>query len=597
MKTTLLSALIFFAPPLAAVAQQLTPQELTLLDSCEENASLKIFSPVKAGECLEALTASNYRLLNKAKRKNDIKAANLMANLEAVKDLDDVFNTAEDTFTLRKSLKVRLEKANPCVLCALQLGPQPDKLYPWVTRYAAARLPETKEAGLDWTAIPAEASQFLSAKGGIAAGWPNQTISGREKILSAWASVEYDRILPRGAVRFDVGKHIDMVRKIWPFLSDTQKTGVNAAIEGAMADAEAAKAKGGETGKKFEAETRRLAEMQIMLSGLSGSDAAGFLNRAFDKNSASGDAVSGAAGAARQLKSADGGTGAGAQSLTDAQAKDISPRLLKALTGPGGELADTQIGRETIAFMKTPGGKLDFAVERLSSSNTRGVFNSEKVTVRLNAADVEAAMKKANVTTAELMAADNTAAMAKIARYVAPVFVHEYEGHQKQTDWAKRKKIPDLYYIGQETEAFSKGSLFVLQKSQAELRKGNTKYAEQISEEDVKMARLLKAEGTAGVGRHVMYYNVNSQRGKAAENFALYEALKKELALRSQAARKNPEAEAKLDKTRPEGLRTEDLKFRFRTVYSWYREAAKKSEEETRYFQDALNTLDGKAKG
>ena len=596
MKTAALSALLLLAPSLPVMAQQLTPQETAFLDSCSENASRKIFSPVKAGECLDALTADNYRLLNKAKRKHDVAAAALMSQLESVKDLDEVFKAAESSYTLRSALKVRMEKARPCVLCGLGLGPQPEKLYTWVSRYAAGRLQETKQAGLDWTAIDPAAAAFLSARSGVRESWADQTITGREKLLSAWASAELDKVLPDGATRFDYDKHIGTLNKIWPYLSDEEREKVITALRGAAADAAEAQKKGETTGKKFEAETRRIGEMQSALAGLSGADAAGFLNRSFDNNTASGGAAygdRGGTGPTGRVKAAGGGTPAGPQTLTDEQAKALSPRLLTALTGPRGELSDTPIGRDAIAFMKTPGGKLDFAVERLDSSNTRGVFYPGKNTVRLNSSDVEAAMRKANVTTAELMDKNNKEAVAKVARYVAPVFVHEYEGHQKQTDWANRKKIPDLYYIGQETEAFSKGALFVLQKTQAEQRKGNSKYSEQISESDVHMARLLRAEGTAGVGRHVMYYNVNSQRGKAAENFGQYEALKKELALRAQAARKDPAAEAKLDKARPEGYRTEDLKFRFRTVYSWYREAAKKSGEENKYFQNALNALDG----
>jgi hypothetical protein len=330
--------------------------------------------------------------------------------------------------------------------------------------------------------------------------------------------------------------------------------------------------------------------MQANLPAVAGAGGSAFLNKTFDNASAGSGALP-QAGTGRQ------GTKPQVYTLTDEQAKVLSPRMEQALLGPKGELSDTQIGRDAIAFSKTPGGALKFSVEKLDDDNTRGVFDPGKVTVKLNKADVEAAMRQNKVTAAELMDEKDPAALQKVTRYVAPVFIHEYDGHQEQTDWANKNGVPDHYYLGQEREAFSKGSLFVLQKREAELKKGNTAYEGQVSESDVKMANLLRAKGMEGINKEIMYYEVPTEKGVAAQNFAAYEALKKELTLRQIAASKDAAAQAALDAKRPAYDTTGALQKKFNAIYPWYNLSVKKTAEEQKYFDDALAALDAKDGG
>lgn len=574
-------SVVLLAGQLPLSAQELTAQEKGLLNSCAENLTRKIYSPVKAEECLLSLAENDHRLLNKARAVSDIQNSQLMAGLNAIKDLGEFYRDAEAEDIIYQGLLVRF-KTDPCVLCGLELGPQPDKLYPWVSRYAPGKLAITKKATLDWAGLPAPAPAQLTERGQSQGTWAGMTIDQRRKTLEDWAAAKYDEILPPGTRNYDAEKYFPTVLAIWPYITEQQRLRLNAARKGmneALLSAKSAAAAGGgktgELGRKYDA-------LDQKLQGLSGNpdSAAGFLNKAFD-NSVSGSGVP------------DGKAGeipGPVYTLTDEQAIKLSPRVRQALVGPGGELSDTAMGKEALAFLSAPGGQLKFSVVKLGGDNTSGEFSgSVSREVRINRTYVETAMRKTGVTTAELMDENNREALKKIARYVAPTFVHEYCGHQKQAVWAESKNIPDLYYLGQETEAFSKSALFVLQKTQAEMKKGNPWYSQQTAESYVGMARVLKTEGQAGISRAVMYYQVPSREGKAAQTFAQYDALKKELALR--------ETGTGTGAARYRDTSDWELERQYKAIYPWYKESLKKSAEEKKYFQDALDALDREMNG
>jgi len=581
-----LSLLLLLAA--APAAAQLTEQETAFLGSCSANISQKIYDPSQAEKCLAELDDNDHALLGKAMNQDDIKTARLMADMNAVKDLGDFYRDADGAYIIYSGLVVRLDDADPCVLCQLQLGPQPDKLYPWVNKYAPEKLDDTKLAARDWGKLNPGIQQLLSGYGRSEQAWTGLAIKQREAALKAAATRKYNELLPPGARMYDAAANADTVKTIWPYLDDTQRTRINEihdrinkTFEEAIQRAQASGQKNGEAEKKY-------AEMQEKFKGLktAGGDNSGLLGKTFDNA----DAGSGAPG------EKGGKTPGKSFKLTDAQAAKLAPRLQKALVGPKGELSDTPIGKEAIAFLSTKEGKLKFSVMKMDSDSTGAAFYPSTSEVKINKTFIEAAMQANNVSAEELMDAKNPAGLNKVTRYVAPTFIHEYDGHQKQTAWAVKNNIPDHYYIGQETEAFSKGALFVLQKKEAEIQKGNPWYSLQISESDVNMAKTLKNEGTPAVGRSVMYYDVPSREGVAAQNFAKYEDLKKQLTLRQLEAAKNPAAEAARDKKRPKSERTGQLEKDYNSIYPWYKESIKKNAEEAKYFQKALDEVDRQQK-
>jgi hypothetical protein len=595
MKRFILLPFLLLAAAAPAAAQDFTGQQKQALDSCEKNISQKIYAPAEADKCLAALHDNGDDLLTKLRAEDESRATYILTYELSISDLGEFYANAEEPYTIQKGLMVRLER-KPCPLCRLEMGPQPEKLFPWISHYAADKLEDTKKAADSWaTLAPVTAAEFAKIGSGESE-WAQYTITQRENALKALAQTVYGELLPPGAARIDIDNlhaHQDAMNAVWPYFTDEQREKILADIEGIKAEVDKAKAAAAspESAAKANALEKKYAAVQAHLPNVPGAGSSAFLNKTFDNTSGGGGALP-KDGTSPQ--GANGGASAKTPvyTLTDKQAEDLSPRMQQALLGPKGELSDTPIGRDAIAFSKTPGGALKFSVEKLEDDNTRGVFNSEDITVKINKTDVEAYMKKYKVTAAELMDEKNTAALQKVTRYVAPVFIHEYDGHQEQTDWANKNNIPDHYYLGQEREAFSKGSLFVLQKREAELKKGNIGYEGQVSESDVNMANLLRAKGMEGVNKDIMYYKVPTEKGVAAQNFATYEELKKELTLRQIAAAKDPAAQAALDAKRPEDDNTSALQKKFNAIYPWYIQSVKKTAAEQKYFDDALAALD-----
>ena len=594
MKRSIILPFLLFTAAASPAAQAFTEQENQTLTSCEKNITEKIYAPTDADKCLAALHENDDSLMKRLRTENESRATFILTYELSISDLGNFYANADETYVIQKGLQVRLER-NPCPLCRLEMGPQPEKLFPWINRYAADKMEDTKKAADCWSTLPSFTATQFTQRGDGESQWAQYTIKQREAKLKEWAQSVYDELLPAGATRMTIDNlrsHKDAIGAAWPYFTEEQRDKINADVEGIKADIAKAKAaatspeslaKAKELEKKYEA-------VQAHLPGVPGDDSSTFLNKAFDKAGGSGAVYEN--GASPQITVSGASVKAPVYTLTDQQAKDLSPRMELALLGPKGELADTAIGQDAIAFSKTPGGALKFSVEKLEDDNTRGVFNSGDVTVKINKTDVEASMVKYKVTADELMDEKNPAALQKVTRYVAPVFVHEYEGHQEQTDWANKNGIPDHYYLGQEREAFSKGALFVLQKKEAELKKGNTGYEDQVSKEDVSMAALLKTKGMSGVNQAIMYYAVPTEQGVAAQNFAAYEELKKELTLRQIAAAKDPAAQAALDAKRDEDETTSALQKQYNSIYPWYTLSMKKTAQEQKYFDDAIAALD-----
>ncbi len=542
MRRTFLSLAVLLLSAAGAYAQpaapDLTKEEWAFIDSCAENVTKKVYSPAKASECLDKLSANDHEMMDRLQQKAEIPGVRLLAYMNALKDLGDFFTDVDD-WNMRTGLRTRLE-AQPCVLCKMDLGPQPEKLYSWVSLYAGGQLRSVKKASYDWSTLSRDDRDYLTlVRKANEASWRQLLLSERQTAMDPKAEMTLSTGTAASMKKVS-GKYNDVSNKL-----------------------KAATAAGG---------------------------AGAFLNKAFDNASTSGGEVD--LGGAKYGKTPGKTAGpAVVYTLTDDQAAKLGPRLVQAYIGPGGELSGTKVGQEIVDFSKTPEGELKFSVATLDK-NTNGVYNTGDGTVKVNKLLVEDAMSKYKVSADQLMDEENKAAIGKVARYTAPVFVHEYGGHQEQTAWAKKNGVTDFYYIDQETDAFSKQSLFVLQKQKAEREAGNVNYNTQIQEDDVLFARKLKKEGFNGIGREIMYYDVPSRTGKAAENFANYEDLKKELTARQTAATADPAAEKAADAAREDWQKTSALQQEYNSIFPWYKLSMKKTAEDIKYYQSELLELD-----
>lgn len=565
---------LFFANAYSSAS--LSEPEKQLIISCEENVDTvkKIYDPVKSSQCLEELDKNDTALLIKFKQYDEYRALSLFSRLNAIYDAADLYDKTDKPYYLRTGLVVMLEKARPCVLCELQLGPSPEKMFPWVEKYKKEKIDLTKRSVLSWEILPEELKKVFSEYSFDNAKWTDLPISKREENFVKIIEDKYQKIMPKEGQKFDP-KNLDAAKAISPYLDKDKREALKKAVEDMASSVSSSSSPvSAKDVKSMEAVKKELSDNP--------SDAFMLLGRAFDNSSQSGNFYQ---------TPFDAGTGASSSiSLTEEEAKKISPALQKAIFK---EIENTDIGKDAIAFSKTEHGKLNFIVRDLKSPTTRGMFTPSKVEVSINKSYVEAAMQKLGITKEQVISGDEEA-MSKIARYVSPTFIHEYEGHQKQYAWCKQNGLPWNYYIGMETEAFSKGYLYLLQKQKAEKEAGNSNYISQADESNVKMAKILKTEGYKGIEKNILYYEVQSFRGKAASNYSTYEAILRELEERAKASSQDAKAERERDAQRPNGFKTADLiKFRDSFMpYQWYGKVIKKTEEEKKYFEDNLKKLE-----
>ncbi|GAB4028844.1 MAG: hypothetical protein Fur0012_02200 [Elusimicrobiota bacterium] len=474
--------LAFLLIPLISYANvTLTEQEKQLIVSCEDNVDIgkKIYDPEKSASCLNSFDQNDTALLSKFKQYDEYRALTLLSRLNAIYDISDLYGKAGNTYYLRTGLMVMLEKSRPCVLCELELGPSPEKLFPWLEKYRKDKLEMTKKAVLSWEVIPANLKIIFEEYSLTNIKWLAAPITKREELFVAVIEDKYQKIMPKEGEKFDP-RNLEAAMVISPYLSKEKREALKKAVDQMAASVSASTSSvSASTMKAIDAVKKDLSSNP--------SDSFMLLGRAFDNSANSGAFV--------ETPFDAGSASNPSATLSDEEAKKISPMLQKALFK---EIENTDIGKEAIAFSKTEYGKLNFIVADLKSPTTRGQFSPGKVEVSINKSYVEAAMQKFGVTREQLLAGDE-AAYAKISRYVAPTFIHEYEGHQKQYAWCKQNGLPWNYYIGMETEAFSKGYLFLLQKQKAEKEAGNENYISQSDENNVRMAKVLKTEGYKGV--------------------------------------------------------------------------------------------------
>ncbi|MEI6424164.1 MAG: hypothetical protein WCP55_18250, partial [Lentisphaerota bacterium] len=439
MKKLLILSFLILGPALQSRAQEqaFTAQEQAVIDACVTNISEKVYSPAEADKCLTGLNNNNFNLLDRLQTADEPRARYILTYENAIKDLSDFFEDANGVNVINKGLIVRLERAD-CALCSLDMGPQPEKLMPWVSRYASDKAEQAKQASFAWDTLSPETRTFLPKDGITPETWSERYISDRMDDLRTWATAKFDEIMPPGAVRFDAEKHTPTVKAILPYLNREQRARITAAYNRITTDMKKASEQSNSPEKT--ATAAKYDKMQEKINKLSArpdNEQSDFLGKTFD-NTTPGTGKTGPrspAGAKTAAEASAGGAIGKAYTLTDEQAKELSPRMQKTLLGSdkeAGELSDTAVGRKAIAFYAKPENKLKFSIADLKDEHTRGAYNPAEGTVTINKDYVEKAMKQTGVTADQLMDEKNDTAIKKVTRYVAPTFVHEGLGHQGQ---------------------------------------------------------------------------------------------------------------------------------------------------------------------
>lgn len=530
----------------------LTPEEQKTVDQCIENITKKTYAPDKAAKCLDDLNG-NEALFAKLQRNQKDQLVRILKYQNIFKELGDFYDSGPNLCRTRNKLVLTLERV--CAVCDLEppLGPQPEKLLPWVKDNVSATYYQKQllEAGLAWNKIndiDSSYQLYLASHSYTEADWKEMTLQKRMATLTV-----IDLLNSKKVTFYDNDQTTcdAMPAKLIPFLYAYLDPGMRAKLDAFVAklkaDSAAVSAAGASSSTaKTSAMSSRLAKL---FPGGAGGDQFSNLGRTFDGSAQSGE-----------IPGTGPGTGpkpsGGKPSFTlsaDDMAK-LSGRLESSIMGEknpdgtyaGGELKGTKSGEKLLAFYNQkndkgePVNKLDFTVTKLNSDNTGADYCPTRCAgscggckvgqVRLNSTLVETWMKEKGVTAEMLLDPKNDEYVKRLARYSAPTVVHE-ETHQQKNREDLDNKIKEKYQLDDEVRTFGAQSLFLKEK----LSNPATEklYMKDLRPFDDTVLQKIETGGYANLKKYIRYYDMHALEGASSQEFTRFEGMLKEANLRA----------------------------------------------------------------
>jgi hypothetical protein len=561
MKVTAYSAAALVFALAHGVYGQYSPDEAAIISSCRANLAEKIYSPAAAEDCLKRLNEGEPALMDKMREAGEEDLPALLRDQNALADLKYFLSPAEHENVLREGLRSRLEKGKvlpPMGLASLV------RLYEWVDKHLPGKSSQVRTATFAWDSLGPLAKTSLPSEGTSQSSWDAQSISRRELLLGRWARKHCDTILKMPRSGMDLKSIRPAISEIREHLgNDYDRKLKLEELENEFGIQASAPKKTGQ----LETKGKKLDAAGAALSSGSSEDRKKVLDRDFDNNTAAG-ADPGVAPNQSKSKSIHKLDPDQFQ-ITAEDSRGIVEKLKPALFGPKGEFSDTSVGRSVSEYY-TKTRKIDLALG--DAGTDKGHFDSSAGRITISEKAATTWLMDNGVTADELQR--DPAKMAAFARYFAPLVVHEGGGHERDQAWINGNKLQNVYHEGNEKRAFSLQALFVMQKSAAEKEKGNPYYLTQIGADDVKVSDILREKGIDGITQFITPYYFSkapSLAGRASEQFARCEQVKKELALRALRASQDSTREGLADAQRPDTSKTASLQAEYLRLYNWYK--------------------------
>ncbi|MBI4656767.1 MAG: hypothetical protein HY746_08495, partial [Elusimicrobia bacterium] len=273
-------------------------------------------------------------------------------------------------------------------------------------------------------------------------------------------------------------------------------------------------------------------------------------------------------------------------------------KLKKNYTSPRGELSGTKVGDELIAYYNDTKDtdpelkklkQLNLSVNKLQDGMDAAYYPGTNEIV-INKKKVEQWMRDNNMSADKLLDEKNEENFNGLTRYLAPIFVHEAT-HQTQAYWAKSNKIPDNYYLNQETESFAKEALFLKEKME---NPATSKFytAGSVSSSEIYLKNVLERDGLKGLRSYIRDYNIHNLEGEASKKFTRLEAALKEQNLRKNGVERDTLMPALCDKVKLSSCSDEQIQEMINTTYPWYKKAVQKEKKDAEFIQSELYRLD-----
>ena len=589
-------------------AQEFSEKEEAAIRLCEFNITKGDigsgkYSPADAQVCIAALQNDNYRLFEKLKRADGARLTRIVEYSEMFKELGQFYSSDVNRCVIREKMILLFDhdrEENACALCGLELGPEPEKFMPWVQTYANKLYIRTEFGIYTWDILEDKYKLSLSSQGYSEETWKKKTVSQRiatmiaDDIIAArtpdFMSTENKTCgVIKGAEEVDefLDRYLDpqMHAKYLAYREQLKK-----------AATAAAPAPGATTS------SGKVADMTDKVR--SGKD----LGAVFDGSNQSGTAPSSFGGWLAGLLG-KGDYSLATSSETDAVGVLLQNHLMgKSKDGAysGGELKGTKVGDGLLAMYNAkkdgvPETPLKLKVIKYRSDligaaycpqaySTCGGMNPGPGEIALNKTMIEQWMKENHVSAKELLDPKNDEYMKRLARHVAPTFVHEAT-HQRDDKWARDRGLPFKYTLDDEVGTFSAQSLFLKEKLADP--KTEALYMKDMRDFDNEILQTVETNGARGVKQKIRYYNLHGIEGESSKSFAQVGRALKEQGLRKTVKGYSfPKSDSKLCwEGQPEQCSDAQLQKMVDKTYSWYQQATKKQRENVDFINTEINRL------
>lgn len=612
MRQLFFSLSFLIASAAAPLRAEITAPEKAVMDACVSNISEKVYSPAEAGKCLGKLHAGNDALYHKFKAEDGERLTYALKYGNIFKELGEFFEDEPSLCVIRERYVALLENdkyQKACVLCEIDMAPQPDKTFPWIQRYYNGSLDTAKQAGLAWETLGAAHKTNLARIGSPQDRWAELRLSERTATLMAedslFTSGVFDRdIAPCGTAGDNLQRYMD----------GNLPTDIRGGIRSYLAAAMPARPAGGTGGTGPDSSKYSAAALKAKnMAGKSDAELMAYLGRTFDNSAGSGGVTApGLTGSPPR----PAGTGTSAASYTlppdkwEKVASEVKTRMLGGVSEMDGKnrepaFSGTKMDDELRDFYnkKGPDGKpangMKLRVLDLGSGGTNGAYcpkhnlggcgSQGPGEIAINKQLIEEWMKKKNITADQLL--NDPAAMDRLGYHLYPVTLHEGIHNVHQDEYFRANGVPNKRQLDKEVAAFSGQALGV--KAKLADPKTARLYAPEMSEFDMEVLGELENGGYRGMKKFVRYYDIEGTQGASAKSFTQMEAALKEINLRKTSPGYDENAPASPDCSwfRTDRCSTAQLRTMTNEAYPWYETAIKRQRSDIESISAELTRL------
>jgi len=557
-KISYLLTLSIFSVALAAPAlAELTGEDVTKVNVCKQNIEEGVLSPKEAEKCVKTYFYPDSDLYREMKTEDQDSLNYILKYNGVITELGEFFREKPEECHIRQRFVdildySRYEKG--CLLCDLQMAPQPEKMFPWIGKYYNGSLQGAQKMSLTWANAGAPRAAMLNNFSVNQARWQQMTISERTAVIMAETAFSGRKNYPPELTSCWIVDE-DPVSYMRHNIPQDVLNAIEAYKARLMpAAAGAAGGKAGGTGP----DSSRFAAANAKIKAATGKDGdtLALLGEMFDKNTIPARNVEPFAKpkpAPAKPPAAKPGAAAAKYELPVDKlpmvATELKTRMLGGKSAMDGKprkaaFEGTPWEDEALKFYTAKGkdGKplhdLNFQVLPMAKSTNGGYCPQHAKngcgkdfpagSIAVNKTLIEAWMKK-NKVTAERLAKDPKL-MDRLGRHLYMVMVHEGPVHEvRQDQFYIANGVDNKKILDKEAMAFGLSGLSLMNKFNGP---EGALYRREASEFDLKTVKAVKDGGFRGIKGFVRYYDLEGVQGVGAKTIKQLEYGLKDMELR-----------------------------------------------------------------